>query len=116
MAEPDRLAGAIEEIMRYESPVPSGGGRWASRDTVVNGVPLKQGEMVFLCWASANLDPATFAQPFVDRAGEIQMTIGLFAVPEKLARNLQTAETCRAQANIPVSQDGRMSCEGLIAF
>ena len=65
VAHPEDLARAIEEIMRYESPVPSGGGRWAVKDTEVNGVPLKKGDMVYLCWASANLDPATFEQPFV---------------------------------------------------
>ena len=63
VADPDRLAGAIEEIMRYESPVPSSGGRIALRDTEVNGVPIKQGEMVYLCWASANLDPESFEHP-----------------------------------------------------
>jgi cytochrome P450 len=63
VADPDRLAGAIEEIMRFESPVPSSGARTALRDTEVNGVPIKQGEMVYLCWASANLDPASFDHP-----------------------------------------------------
>jgi cytochrome P450 len=80
VANPDDLPRAIEEIMRYESPVPSGGGRWASRDTVVNGVPLKQGEMVFLCWASANLDPATFESPHqTDIAREPNRHIGFAA-------------------------------------
>lgn len=64
VANPDQLGRAIEEIMRYESPVPSGGGRWAVRDTEVNGVPLQRGQMVYLCWASANLDSATFDKPF----------------------------------------------------
>jgi cytochrome P450 len=63
VADPERLAGAIEEIMRFESPVPSSGARTALRDTEVNGVPIKQGEMVYLCWASANLDPASFDHP-----------------------------------------------------
>ena len=57
--------------MRYESPVPSSGARIALRDTEVNGVPVKQGEMVYLCWASANLDPASFEHPLdadLDRA------------------------------------------------
>jgi cytochrome P450 len=63
VADPSRLAGAIEEIMRVESPVPSGGARWATRDTEINGVPVKQGELVYLCWAAANLDPGTFAAP-----------------------------------------------------
>ena len=63
VADPTLLAGAIEEIMRYESPVPSSGARTALRDTEVNGVPVKQGELVYLCWASANLDPASFEHP-----------------------------------------------------
>lgn len=63
IAEPVRLAPTIEELMRFESPVPVGGARWAREDTEVNGVPVKAGEMVFLCWASANLDPAAFEHP-----------------------------------------------------
>ena len=63
VTEPDLLTGAIEEIMRFESPVPSSGARMAIRDTEVNGVPIKQGEMVYLCWASANLDPSAFDRP-----------------------------------------------------
>ncbi len=63
VAHPEKLGAAIEEIMRFESPVPSGGGRWVTQDTDVNGIPLKVGEMVYLCWASANLDPATFERP-----------------------------------------------------
>jgi cytochrome P450 len=71
VADPSRLGAAIEEIMRVESPVPSSGARWATRDTEINGVPVKQGELVYLCWATANLDPGTFAAPLdadVDRA------------------------------------------------
>jgi cytochrome P450 len=61
--EPDRLGPAIEELMRYESPVPAGGARWATEDTDVNGVPVKAGDLIFLCWASANVDPAAFEHP-----------------------------------------------------
>ncbi len=63
VAEPDLLAPTIEELMRFESPVPAGGARWATEDTDVNGVPVRSGELVFLCWASANLDPAVFERP-----------------------------------------------------
>jgi len=76
VAEPSRLAGAIEEIMRIESPVPSGGARWATRDIEINGVPVKQGELVYLCWAAANLDPGTFAGPLeadVERADNLHV-------------------------------------------
>ena len=64
VAHPEELGRAIEEIMRFESPVPSGGGRWAAQDTDINGVAVKKGEMIYLCWASANLDPAKFDRPF----------------------------------------------------
>jgi cytochrome P450 len=61
--EPARLAGAIEELMRFESPVPSSGTRWAVEDIEVNGVPVKAGDMIYLCWASGNLDPSAFESP-----------------------------------------------------
>jgi cytochrome P450 len=63
VADPSRLARAVEELLRYESPVHSGGARWAVRDTEINGVRVKKGEMVYLCWATANLDPAYFDKP-----------------------------------------------------
>jgi cytochrome P450 len=72
VAEPDTLATAIEEVMRFESPVPSGGARWAVRDTEINGVPVKKGEMVYLCWASANLDPSAFDEPLEPRIDRIE--------------------------------------------
>ena len=65
IANPDLLAAAIEEIMRLESPVPSSGPRWAISDTEINGIPVKKGDIVYLCWASANVDPAVFADPLV---------------------------------------------------
>lgn len=70
VADPSLLGPTIEEIMRIESPVPSSGARWAAKDTEINGVPVKAGEMVYLCWAAANLDPSAFDRPLeadVDR-------------------------------------------------
>ncbi len=63
VADPDRLAPAIEEVMRFQSPVPSSGPRWATADTEINGVPVREGDLIYLCWASGNLDPETFDQP-----------------------------------------------------
>jgi len=63
VADPALLPAAIEELMRYESPVPGGGARWAVEDTEVNGVPVRAGEMVYLCWATANVDPRAFDRP-----------------------------------------------------
>jgi cytochrome P450 len=61
--DPSQLARAIEELMRFESPVPSSGTRWATRDIDVNGVAVKAGEMIYLCWAAADLDPTVFERP-----------------------------------------------------
>lgn len=63
VADPALLPTAIEELMRIESPVPSSGVRWAATDTEVNGVPIAKGQMVYLCWASGNLDPAACPRP-----------------------------------------------------
>ncbi len=63
VADPALLPAAIEELMRFESPVPGGGARWAVEDTEVNGVAVRAGEMVYLCWATANVDPRAFEHP-----------------------------------------------------
>jgi cytochrome P450 len=63
VADPALLGRAVEEFLRFESPVAGGGPRWAAQDTEVNGVCIQQGERVFVCWASANLDPAVFEHP-----------------------------------------------------
>lgn len=63
VAEPSLLPAAIEELMRFESPVVASGQRWATEDTEINGVHIKKGDMVFFAWATANLDPGTFGHP-----------------------------------------------------
>ena len=65
VADPSGLARAIEELMRFESPVPSGSPRWAIDDTEVNGVPVNKGDMVYLCWLAANGDPSAFTEPIM---------------------------------------------------
>jgi cytochrome P450 len=63
VADPSLWPTAIEELMRTESPVPQGGLRWAAEDLEINGVEVKKGHMIFLGWASANVDPAVFEDP-----------------------------------------------------
>ena len=59
---PQLWAGAVEEILRLESPVQLTG-RFALNDTEVAGVSIKQGELVVVYVAAANRDPAVFADP-----------------------------------------------------
>ena len=63
VADPSLWPTAVEELMRSESPVPQGGLRWAAEDLEINGVEVKKGHMIFLGWASANLDPEVFEDP-----------------------------------------------------
>ncbi|CAB4364138.1 MAG: cytochrome P450 [Actinobacteria bacterium] len=61
--DPALIPHAVEELMRYQSPVNVGGPRWATEDFEVNGVSVKQGDMLLLGWWTANLDPAVFTDP-----------------------------------------------------
>jgi cytochrome P450 PksS len=61
-AQPELMAAAIEETLRFESPLHRVG-RTALRDSEIAGVTIRKGETVFLLLASANRDPAQFAHP-----------------------------------------------------
>ena len=61
-AEPARWPDAVEEVLRYESPVQVTG-RGALRDTTVAGVPVAAGAHVTTLLAAANRDPEVFAGP-----------------------------------------------------
>jgi cytochrome P450 len=61
--EPGLMKDATEEILRWSSPV----GyflRTAARDTEVRGVPIREGELVSMWYASANRDAEVFEDPF----------------------------------------------------
>jgi cytochrome P450 len=62
VAEPQLWPNAIEELMRFESPVP-GGGRYATADVEINGRTFPAGTVFMVSWAAANLDPAFFPDP-----------------------------------------------------
>ncbi len=60
--EPDRIADAVEEILRYHAPVVYFR-RTALQDTELGGEHVRSGDTV-ICWlASANRDEASFAEP-----------------------------------------------------
>jgi cytochrome P450 len=60
--EPERWPGAVEEILRLESPVQLSA-RLAGVDTEVAGRAVKRGELVIIYLAGANRDPKVFADP-----------------------------------------------------
>ena len=61
-AEPALWPAAIEELLRFESPVQHGF-RTPAADLAIAGATLPAGATFFVSWAAANLDPAVFADP-----------------------------------------------------
>jgi len=64
-ASPDIVPGAVEELLRWESPVPAGVPRVALTDTVLpNGEKIAAGTPVFVSYGAANVDPAACSEAF----------------------------------------------------
>src|SRR6185312_10530146 len=61
-ADHGRLETAVEELMRYDTPLQMFE-RWALEDIEVGGVTIPRGSEVALLFGSANRDPLTFADP-----------------------------------------------------
>jgi cytochrome P450 len=57
------LPGAIEEFLRYESPVEMTSSRIATEDLEVDGQHIAAGDEVMIVLLSANRDPARFESP-----------------------------------------------------
>ena len=93
MADPALLGRAIEELMRFESPVPLGH-RWVTEDIEVHGRHFPAGSMVEVVWAAANVDPASFPGPLtVDLERRRNAHVGFAARPHRcLGSNLARLE------------------------
>jgi cytochrome P450 len=61
-ADPSLINSAVEEILRYESPVDITG-RIASREMEVGGCPVHQTQSMILSLRGANRDPDVFSDP-----------------------------------------------------
>ena len=75
----DLLDPATEEFLRYFTPAP-GDGRTVAADCEIDGIPLAEGERLWISWAMANRDPAVFENPneiILDRKGNRHFSFGL---------------------------------------
>ena len=61
-ADPSLIPSAVEEMLRYESPLHYFA-RTATRDTVLRGQAIRAGDKVALLYGAANRDPEVFADP-----------------------------------------------------
>ena len=64
-SQPELIEGAVDELLRYLSPVQFAPRRVALEDAEIGGVQIKQGDGVFAVPAAANRDPAEFPNPDV---------------------------------------------------
>ena len=61
-AEPGLIPAAVEELLRFDSPVQTDF-RGALRDCEVNGFPVRRGQAVITLLGAANRDPEAFEDP-----------------------------------------------------
>lgn len=62
---PDIIPSAVEELLRWESPVPYGVPRVATQDVEMpNGAMIPEGTAVTVSYGAANIDPNEFADGF----------------------------------------------------
>jgi cytochrome P450 len=62
-SQPSLVKPAIEELLRYTSPVFTTTERYAREDTMIHGVTIPRGEMTLGVLGSANRDEAAFENP-----------------------------------------------------
>jgi cytochrome P450 len=62
-ADPGLLPAAVEELLRFDSPVERSITRWAATDVELGRRTIRRGEFVIAVLGSANRDPDRFARP-----------------------------------------------------
>ncbi|MEU1518619.1 cytochrome P450 [Streptomyces sp. NPDC005811] len=62
-ADPGLIGGAVEELARYDGPVPLAIRRFPVEDITIGGVTVPAGETVLLSLAAAHRDPRRFTDP-----------------------------------------------------
>lgn len=63
LAEPPLMANAVEELLRFDSPVERTITRWVAVDGELGGETLRRGDLVIAVVGSANRDAAQFPEP-----------------------------------------------------
>ena len=63
LKEPALITSAVEELARFNGPLETATERYAREDTVVAGIKIPRGELVFAVLASANRDDRQFKDP-----------------------------------------------------
>ena len=94
--DPARIAGAVEELVRFNSLFLSGHPRSVVEDATIDGIAFRQGESVWVSPIGANRDPARFEDPDAlditrDAYGHLAFGHGVHScIGQQLARALIT--------------------------
>jgi cytochrome P450 len=65
VGDPSLIPAAVEELLRWESPVPGGVPRVATKDTELpSGQHITEGTAVVVNYGAANVDPGTYRDAF----------------------------------------------------
>ena len=110
--EPERIPNAINEIVRFESPVRAFGRR-VGRDTEITGVRVPAGSQVLIMYASANRDELEWERPEVfditrDAGRHVGFGQGAHACAGQALARLETTEFLRAL----IARVGRLELTG----
>jgi cholest-4-en-3-one 26-monooxygenase len=106
VADPEKLPMAIEEMLRWTSPVKNMC-RMLTADTTFHGTDLRQGEKIMLMFESANFDEAVFGDPEnfrIDRNPNSHLAFGFgahFCLGNQLARLELSMMTKRVLQRLP---------------
>ncbi|MFF1692225.1 cytochrome P450 [Streptomyces sp. NPDC058257] len=94
MGAPEKIGGAIEELMRFLTIVQFGLGRVAKEDLEIGGARIKKGELVVVAMNAANRDPRVFQDPdALDLDRKMTRHIGFgYGVHACLGQNVARAE------------------------
>jgi len=78
-ANPDKIPAAIEEVLRYDSPVPHATFRYATEPVEITGTTIPAGDQVIIALAAANRDPDRYPTADaldIDRADHHHLAFG----------------------------------------
>jgi cytochrome P450 len=78
-ADPTLIPAAVEEALRYDSPV-TGLARTAARETTLGGCQVRPGDRLLLLWGAANRDEDEFDEPdkfLIDRPRMNHLAFGI---------------------------------------
>ncbi|MFD0662092.1 cytochrome P450 [Thermocatellispora tengchongensis] len=120
-ANPDRLGGAVEELLRYDAPAQVIS-RVVLADTEIGGVPVRAGESLLLILGAANRDPAVYDEPdrldLARQSGGRNLGFGHgihFCLGAPLARlAVQAALTELIPLDLEIAEPGPRHTEGMV--